>query len=79
MNKPLAPQDAVQPKRKADITMAEHRCPVQHNLKNQNRNGRRPKHHNQRQLEAHRQKDLDGMKPQTRGDIEFQVRMVHAV
>jgi hypothetical protein len=72
-------QHAIETGGQPHIAMVEHGCRVQHDLKHQHGHRWRPKDQDRRELDEHGQDDLARMEPQARGDIEFQVRMVHAV
>ena len=73
------PQPAVDGRRQIDIGVVEQGRGVQDHLEQQNRDGRGSQGRDNRELDHHRDQDLDWMKAQAGRCIEFEVRMMHAV
>src|SRR5215472_7572799 len=74
-----ASQHAFYPCREADVAVTEHRCGVKQHVEREHRRGGRAKRCNDTELDAHRQKDLDGMEAHAGCHVEFEIRMVHAM
>ena len=59
--------------------MAEHRSRVEEDLEGENAQRRRAKRGDDRELDDHRQHDLDRVEPHPGGDVEFEIGVMHAV
>ena len=73
------PQEPVCHFRHPDVAVIELGCRIQHNLEDDDRHCRRPDQDHCRQLDADGNDDLDGMETVTGGDVDIEVRVVHAV
>ena len=73
------PQFPVKPGRKRDITMIEHCGGVENDFEGHYRDRWRAEHGDRRELDQHRQHDLQRVKPHSCRDVEVEVGMVHAV
>ena len=65
--------------RNTDIPVVEQRSRVEQHLENEYANRASAKRRYHSQLDQERKSDLDGMEPQTGGDIEIQIDMMHAM
>ena len=63
----------------AQIAVVEHGCRVQEHLEDQDGDGRRPERRDNHHLYAQRQRYFQGMKAEACGDVEIEVRVMHAV
>jgi hypothetical protein len=72
-------QHAVQHLRDADITVVEHRGRVEQHFEDQHCKRGRAERGDHRELDHHRQQDLEGMKAQPGGHVEFEVGVMHAM
>ena len=72
-------QPAVDGLAQPQIGVIEHRGSVQQHLEHQHRGRRRPEHRDGRELDQHRQQDLDRMKARAGGDVDVRVGVMHPV
>ena len=73
------PEQAVEPHPQADVPMAEHRGPVQQDLEDDNRQGGNAEGRHRRKFDQRGEEDLQGVKPQPRGDVYVEIGVVHTV
>lgn len=73
------PQHRINLERKTDVGMVEQRACIQKHFKDQDRYRRRTKRHHDAQFDQHRNQDLKRMKPEPRGNVEFEIGMMHPV
>ena len=73
------PKHAVDGARQVDIGVVEERGGVEQHLEQEHRDGGRAEGCDHRQLDPHRDQDLDRVKTQAGGGVEVEIGMVHPV
>jgi hypothetical protein len=70
---------AHRPAGQPDVAVVEHRRGIEQHLEHQHRRGRRAEHGDHRELDQHREDDLDRMEACAGGDVVVGVGVVHLV